>query len=48
MAGPAKDIGSRSGETILQRCCDWMERSDLNGLDRGETARVASELRMTL
>jgi len=47
MAGPANDIGRRSGETFLQRCCDWIERSDLNGLDRGETERIASDLRMT-
>jgi hypothetical protein len=47
MAGPATDTGRRSGETFLQRCCDWVERSDLNGLDKDETGRIASDLNMT-
>jgi hypothetical protein len=34
-------------ETVLQRCCDWIEGSGLNGLDRDEAERIASDLRMT-
>lgn len=41
-----KDAARRGCETILQRCCDWIERSDLIGLDNTETERVASDLRM--
>jgi hypothetical protein len=46
MAGPAKDTDRRSGETILQRFGNWIKRSDLNGLDKTETERVAGDLRM--
>jgi len=41
-----KDAHRSGRQTILQRCCDWIERSDLNGLDKTETERVASDLRM--
>jgi len=47
MDGSAKDTDRRSGETILQRCRDWFERSDLNDLAKDETERVASDLHMT-
>jgi hypothetical protein len=45
--GSHKDAEQSGGETILHRCCAWMERSDLNRLDRGEAERVATDLRMT-
>ena len=47
MDGLAKKTDRWSGETILQRCCDWFECSDLNGLGKDETEKVASDLNMT-
>lgn len=41
-----QDADRPGGETMLQRWWDWIEPADLSGLDKIETERVASDLRM--
>jgi hypothetical protein len=41
-----RDADHPGHETILQRCRDWIECSDLDGLDKTEAERVARDLRM--
>jgi hypothetical protein len=47
MFGSRNGAEPASGGTLLQRCCDWMESSDLNGLEKNDAERVATDLRMT-